>query len=257
MTESTPISDTAGETVSFGYEDVTPEEKTRRVGEVFTSVAKKYDIMNDAMSFGMHRGWKDKFVKRVKPQPGESILDMAGGTGDIAFRMADRGANITVADINQDMLDVGAERAMERDEDEDSGSLVFTCQNAEEVAFASNSFDAYTIVFGIRNVTYKDKALAEAYRVLKPGGRFFCMEFSTTEWSGFREIYDLYSDQLLPRMGQAIAGDADSYRYLVESIRKFPKMAEFQAMIRAAGFVNTKVEPILGGAVAIHSGWKV
>ena len=245
------------ETVSFGYEQVSPEEKTRRVGEVFTSVAKKYDIMNDAMSLGMHRGWKDTFVKRVKPQPGETILDMAGGTGDIAFRMADRGADVTVADINQEMLDVGAERAMDRPSDEDIGSLVFTQQNAEEVSFASGSFDAYTIVFGIRNVTYKDKALTEAFRVLRPGGRFYCMEFSTTEWSGFKQIYDVYSDMLLPRMGQVIAGDADSYRYLVESIRKFPKMAEFEGMIRQAGFVNTKVESILGGAVAIHSGWKI
>lgn len=257
MSENTPITDGDGATVSFGYENVSPEEKTRRVGEVFTSVAKKYDIMNDAMSIGMHRGWKDRFVKRVKPQPGEKILDMAGGTGDIAFRMADRGADITVADINQDMLDVGAERAMERNEAEGAGSLVFTQQNAEEVDFSSSSFDAYTIVFGIRNVTFKDKALAEAYRVLRPGGRFYCMEFSTTEWSGFREVYDVYSDQLLPRMGQMIAGDADSYRYLVESIRKFPKMAEFESMIAAAGFVNTKVETILGGAVAIHSGWKI
>ena len=140
--------------------------------------------------------------------------------------MAARGADITVADINQDMLDVGAERAMERGSKEGEGTLVFTQQNAEEVDFPSSSFDAYTIVFGIRNVTFKDKALAEAYRVLKPGGRFFCMEFSTTEWSGFKEIYDVYSDQLLPRMGQA-------------------------------GFTNTRVEPILGGAVAIHSGWKI
>ncbi len=245
------------DTVSFGFEDVTPEEKTRRVGEVFSSVAKKYDIMNDAMSFGMHRGWKDRFVRRVKPQPGENILDMAGGTGDIAFRMADRGANVTVADINQEMLDVGAERAMERDEAEGAGSLVFSHQNAEQVSFSANTFDAYTIVFGIRNVTFKDKALAEAYRVLRPGGRFFCMEFSVTDWSGFREIYDLYSMHIMPRMGQVIAGDADSYRYLAESIRKFPRAAEFESMIRAAGFVNTKAEIILGGAVAIHSGWKI
>ncbi|MFU7527490.1 class I SAM-dependent methyltransferase [Qipengyuania sp. ASV99] len=257
MDESTPISEGEGDTVSFGYEQVAPEEKTRRVGEVFSSVARKYDIMNDAMSMGMHRGWKDRFVKRVKPQRGERILDMAGGTGDIAFRMADRGADVTVADINQDMLDVGAERAMERRESEETGSLVFTCQNAEKVDFATNSYDAYTIVFGIRNVTFKDRALAEAYRVLRPGGRFYCMEFSTTEWSGFRQVYDIYSEQLLPRMGQAIAGDADSYRYLVESIRKFPSMPEFESMIRTAGFVNTRVESILGGAVAIHSGWKV
>ncbi|MEL7319089.1 MAG: class I SAM-dependent methyltransferase [Pseudomonadota bacterium] len=251
------MSESNQDTVSFGYENVAPEEKTRRVGQVFTSVAKKYDIMNDAMSFGMHRGWKDRFVKRVKPQAGEAILDMAGGTGDIAFRMADRGANVTVADINQDMLDVGAERAMERRETEETGSLVFTQQNAEEVTFASNSFDAYTIVFGIRNVTFKDKALAEAHRVLRPGGRFYCMEFSTTEWTGFREVYDLYSHHIMPRMGQVIAGDTESYRYLAESIRKFPRPAEFEAMIKQAGFVNTKAEIILGGAVAIHSGWKV
>lgn len=251
------MSETTDQTVSFGYEQVTPEEKTRRVGEVFSSVAKKYDIMNDAMSFGMHRGWKDRFVKRVKPQPGENILDMAGGTGDIAFRMATRGANITVADINQEMLDVGAERAMEQGEAEGSGSLVFSQQNAEHVTFAANTFDVYTIVFGIRNVTFKDKALAEAHRVLRPGGRFFCMEFSITDWSGFREIYDLYSLHIMPRMGQVIAGDTESYRYLAESIRKFPRAPEFEAMVRAAGFVNTKAEIILGGAVAIHSGWKI
>jgi len=251
------MTESSDETVSFGYENVSPEEKTRRVGEVFSSFARTYDIMNDAMSIGMHRGWKDRFVKRVKPQAGEQILDMAGGTGDIAFRMAARGAHITVADINQEMLDVGAERAMERGAKDDEGSLVFTCQNAEEVDFASNSFDAYTIVFGIRNVTHKDKALAEAHRVLRPGGRFYCMEFSTTEWAGFKEIYDVYSDELLPRMGQLIAGDADSYRYLVESIRKFPSMPEFERMIANAGFVNTKFESILGGAVAIHSGWKI
>ena len=255
MSESTP--DSASDTVSFGYENVTPEEKTRRVGQVFTSVAKKYDIMNDAMSFGMHRGWKDRFVRRVKPQAGENILDMAGGTGDIAFRMADRGANVTVADINQEMLDVGAERAMERREAEGAGSLVFSNQNAEEVTFASNTFDAYTIVFGIRNVTHKEQALKEALRVLRPGGRFYCMEFSVTDWGGFREIYDLHSMHIMPRMGQVIAGDTESYRYLAESIRKFPRAPEFEAMIRDAGFVNTKAEIILGGAVAIHSGWKV
>ncbi|MEM6858039.1 MAG: class I SAM-dependent methyltransferase [Pseudomonadota bacterium] len=251
------MSESKQDTVSFGYEQVAPEEKTRRVGQVFTSVARKYDIMNDAMSLGMHRGWKDRFVKRVKPQAGEVILDMAGGTGDIAFRMADRGADVTVADINQDMLDVGAERAMDRRETQETGSLVFTHQNAEEVSFASNTFDAYTIVFGIRNVTFKDNALAEAYRVLRPGGRFYCMEFSTSEWTGFQEVYDLYSTQVMPRMGQVIAGDKESYQYLVESIRKFPRPPEFEAMIRAAGFVNTKYETILGGAVAIHSGWKI
>ncbi len=238
--------------VPFGYEDVAPEEKTARVGAVFSSVARKYDVMNDAMSGGMHRVWKDRFVRRVKPRPGEQILDMAGGTGDIAFRLARHGAQVTVADINQDMLDVGIERAMDRG----LTDLVWSCQNAEALAFPQQFFHAYTIAFGIRNVTHVDRALIEAHRVLKFGGRFFCLEFSTTEWPGFKEAYDLYSHRLVPRIGQAIAGDAESYRYLVESIRRFPPMKEFEAMIRAVGFVRTKVEPIMGGLVAIHSGWK-
>ena len=241
------------EQVSFGYEEVSPEEKTSRVGAVFSSVAKKYDVMNDAMSLGMHRLWKDKFVRRVKPRSGETILDMAGGTGDIAFRLARAGADVTVSDINQDMLDVGIERAIERGFD----SLVWSCQNAEVLSFPDRFFDAYTIAFGIRNVTRIDAALAEAHRVLKHGGRFFCLEFSTTQWPGFKEAYDAYSHKLVPRIGAAIAGDADSYRYLIESIRKFPTMPEFEGMIRAAGFTRTRVEPILGGLVAIHSGWKI
>ncbi|ABC64202.1 class I SAM-dependent methyltransferase [Erythrobacter litoralis] len=241
------------DTVSFGYEEVAPEEKTERVGAVFSNVAAKYDIMNDAMSGGMHRLWKDRFVRRVKPQPGEAVLDMAGGTGDIAFRMAARGAEVTVADINQDMLDIGVERAM----DKGLTGLVWSCQNAEQLDYLDRQFDAYTIVFGIRNVTHIDKALREAHRVLKHGGRFYCMEFSTTEWPGFKEIYDLYSHEVMPKIGKAIADDEDSYRYLAESIRRFPKPAEFEAMIRAAGFANTRVEKILGGAVNIHSGWKI
>jgi demethylmenaquinone methyltransferase/2-methoxy-6-polyprenyl-1,4-benzoquinol methylase len=241
------------EQVSFGYEDVSPEEKTARVGAVFSSVARKYDMMNDAMSAGMHRLWKDRFVRRVKPQPHETILDMAGGTGDVAFRLAASGASVTVSDINQDMLDVGIERAMDRGIDD----LVWSRQNAEALSFPDRFFDAYTIAFGIRNVTQIDRALAEAFRVLKFGGRFFCLEFSTTEWPGFKEAYDLYSHRLVPKLGQAIAGDADSYRYLIESIRRFPPMGEFEGMIRGAGFSQTKVEPIMGGLVAIHSGWKV
>ena len=240
------------ETVSFGYEEVSPAEKTERVGSVFSNVARKYDVMNDAMSGGMHRLWKDRFVRRVKPRIGETILDMAGGTGDIAFRLAARGAQVTVSDINQDMLDVGVERAMARGID----GLVWSRQNAEELSFPDRFFDAYTIAFGIRNVTHIDKALAEAFRVLRYGGRFFCLEFSTVEWPGFKDVYDAYSHHLVPRLGQAIAGDADSYRYLVESIRKFPRMPAFEAMISQAGFVRTKVEPIMGGLVAIHSGWK-
>ena len=239
--------------VSFGYEDVSPEEKTNRVGAVFSNVAAKYDIMNDAMSGGMHRLWKDKFVRRVKPQPGEAILDMEGGTGDIAFRMEDHGAQITVSDINQDMLDVGIERAMKQGID----TLVWSRQNAEALTFEDRIFDAYTIAFGIRNVTHIDKALAEAHRVLKYGGRFYCLEFSTMTWPGAKEAYDFYSHKLVPQIGKMIAGDEESYRYLIESIRRFPPMKEFEQLIRKAGFANTRVEPIMGGLVAIHSGWKV
>ncbi len=241
------------ETVSFGYDNVTPREKTARVGAVFSSVASRYDLMNDAMSAGMHRLWKDRFVRRVKPRSGELILDMAGGTGDIAFRMQKSGALITVADINPDMLDVGMARAQTRD----IGGLSWSEQNAEVLSFDDRSFDAYTIAFGIRNVTHIDKALSEAHRVLKRGGRFYCLEFSTTLWPGFAEIYDAYSHKIVPKLGRLLANDEDSYRYLIESIRRFPDMARFEAMIRSAGFVQTRVEPMLGGLVAIHSGWKI
>jgi demethylmenaquinone methyltransferase/2-methoxy-6-polyprenyl-1,4-benzoquinol methylase len=241
------------EKVSFGYDDIDADDKAGRVGAVFSSVAKNYDVMNDAMSGGMHRLWKDRFVSRVKPRAGEMILDMAGGTGDIAFRMQAHDALVTVADINPDMLAVGMERA----EDRDIGGLSWSEQNAEKLSFDSNSFDAYTIAFGIRNVTHIDQALKEAHRVLKRGGRFFCLEFSTTTWPGFSEVYDFYSHKIVPRVGQLIAGDADSYRYLIESIRRFPDMPRFEGMIRDAGFVQTRVEPILGGLVAIHSGWKI
>jgi len=240
-------------TVSFGYEEVAPDEKTRRVGGVFSNVARRYDVMNDAMSGGMHRLWKNRFVRRVKPRQGEEILDMAGGTGDIAFRMADLGASVTVADINPDMLAVGMERAAAQSQT----GLVWTEQNAETLSFENAMFDAYTIAFGIRNVTDIPAALAEAHRVLRYGGRFFCLEFSTTLWPGFGEVYDAYSHKLVPQLGKWIADDEDSYRYLVESIRRFPDMARFEAMIAEAGFVRTKTEPMLGGLVAIHSGWKV
>jgi demethylmenaquinone methyltransferase/2-methoxy-6-polyprenyl-1,4-benzoquinol methylase len=245
--------ETGSETVSFGYEDVAAEDKESRVGAVFSSVARKYDVMNDAMSVGMHRLWKDKFVRRVRPRPDEQILDMAGGTGDIAFRMEAEGAVVTVSDINQDMLDVGIERAMERGID----TLVWSRQNAEELSFPAHFFDAYTIAFGIRNVTDIPKALREAHRVLRRGGRFFCLEFSTTLWPGFAEIYDSYSHKIVPKVGQLLAQDGDSYRYLIESIRRFPDMPTFERMIGEAGFVQTKVEPMLGGLVAIHSGWKI
>ncbi len=241
------------ETVSFGYTDVTPAEKTERVGAVFSSVARNYDLMNDAMSLGAHRLWKDTFVRRVKPRSGEAILDMAGGTGDIAFRMAAKGALVTISDINADMLAVGEERAAKRKID----GLSWLVQNAETLDYSDNQFDAYTIAFGIRNVTHIDKALREAKRVLKRGGRFYCLEFSTTLWPGFSDVYDAYSTHLVPQLGKLLANDAESYRYLIESIRRFPDMPTFEAMIRDAGFVQTKVEPILGGLVAIHSGWAI
>lgn len=241
------------DTVSFGYEDVAPEDKTRRVGEVFSNVARNYDLMNDAMSGGMHRLWKDRFIRRVKPRAGEHILDMAGGTGDIAFRMAETGAAITVADINPEMLSVGVERAAQRGID----GLVWTEANAETLQFPDRFFDAYTIAFGIRNVTDIPKALREAHRVLKRGGRFFVLEFSTTQWPGFAEVYDAYSHKLVPKLGKLLARDEESYRYLIESIRRFPDMPSFERMIAEAGFKQTKVEPLLGGLVAIHSGWKI
>jgi len=239
--------------VSFGHEQVEPAEKTRRVRGVFTSVASRYDLMNDLMSGGQHRLWKQAFVRRVRPRPGEKILDMAGGTGDVAFRLARRGAEVTVADINPDMLAVGVDRARARGLD----GLVWAEENAERLSFPERSFDAFTIAFGIRNVTHIDRALAEAFRVLKTGGRFYCLEFSQTRWPGFREAYRRYSRDVVPRLGRAVAGDPDSYRYLVESIERFPDMAAFAAMIEKAGFRQVKAEPTLGGLVAIHSGWKV
>jgi demethylmenaquinone methyltransferase/2-methoxy-6-polyprenyl-1,4-benzoquinol methylase len=239
--------------VSFGYEDVPPDEKTRRVGGVFSNVASSYDLMNDLMSGGMHRQWKNQFVRRLRPRKGETILDMAGGTGDIAFRIAEAGAQVTVADINPEMLKVGQQRAAARGIE----GLLWAEENAEKLTFPDQTFDAYTIAFGIRNVTHIADALAEAHRVLRIGGRFFCLEFSTTTWPGFREFYDTYSHHVVPRIGKAVARDEESYRYLVESIRRFPPMDEFKAMITASGFYRASVEPILGGAVAIHSGWKI
>jgi len=239
--------------VNFGDRLVSPEEKTRRVGEVFSSVARRYDVMNDLMSGGMHRLWKNRFVARVKPRSGEQILDMAGGTGDIAFRMIERGAQVTVSDINPDMLAVGKLRAEKRG----LGNLTWQVENAETLTFADNRFDAYTIVFGIRNVTDIRAALCEAHRVLKRGGRFYCMEFSTSDWPGFAELYEAYSTNVIPRVGKIVAKDEDSYRYLVESIRRFPKPEAFRRMIADAGFVRAAVEPMLGGLVSIWSGWKI
>jgi len=238
--------------VQFGDQRVTPEEKTRKVGEVFSSVARRYDVMNDLMSAGMHRLWKDRFVNRLKPQAYEHILDMAGGTGDIAFRMAKRGAAVTVSDINADMLGVGEERAAAKGIE----GLTWSVQNAETLSFADRAFDAYTIAFGIRNVTDIPKALREAHRVLKFGGRLFVLEFSTSDWPGFGEAYDLWADKAIPKIGKAVTNDEASYRYLVESIRRFPKPYDFERMIGEAGFTRTRTETLMGGLVCIWSGWK-
>ncbi len=239
--------------VQFGDQLVSPEEKTRKVGGVFSSVARRYDVMNDLMSGGMHRLWKDRFVARVKPRAGEAILDMAGGTGDVAFRMARRGAAVTVADINRDMLEVGVERARKRGID----GLVWAEENAEKLSFADATFDAYTIAFGIRNVTDIPAALNEAHRVVRRGGRLFVLDFSTSEWPGFGKAYETYADRVIPRVGKAVADDEESYRYLIESIRRFPKPTEFQRMIAETGFAQARVEPMLGGLVCIWSGWKI
>ena len=239
--------------VNFGDELVSPDEKSRRVGAVFSSVARRYDLMNDLMSGGLHRLWKDRFVARVKPRAGERILDMAGGTGDVAFRMARRGARVTVADVNPDMLAVGIDRAKERGIE----GLVWQVEDAEKLTFEDRSFDAYTVAFGIRNVTDIGTALREAYRVLDRGGRFYCLEFSTSEWPGFAQAYQAYASRVIPRLGHAVADDEASYRYLVESIRQFPRPEAFRQMIAEAGFVRPGVEPMLGGLVAIHSGWKI
>ena len=239
--------------VSFGHEDVAPAEKTRRVGAVFSSVASSYDLMNDLMSGGQHRLWKQAFVRKLAPRKKEAILDMAGGTGDIAFRLAAAGAAVTVADINPEMLAVGRERAKKNGVE----GLVWAEENAERLSFADKSFDAYTIAFGIRNVTDIPAALREAHRVLKWGGRFYCLEFSQTRWPGFATLYETYARKVVPRIGKAVAKDEDSYRYLIESIERFPDMPAFARMIETAGFANVKAEPILGGLVAIHSGWKI
>ena len=239
--------------VNFGNELVTPEEKSRRVGAVFSSVARRYDLMNDLMSGGMHRLWKDRFVARVKPRAGEEIVDMAGGTGDVAFRMARRGAQVTVADINPDMLAVGVERAKRRGID----GLIWAEENAERLSFADRSFDAYTIAFGIRNVPRMEAALAEALRVLKHGGRFLCLEFSQVDVPMLDRAYEAYSFNAIPALGRVIAGDEEAYRYLVESIRSFPNQERFAEIIRQAGFARVGYTNFSGGIAALHSGWKI
>lgn len=248
-----------GERASFGYRDVDLGAKQGMVDAVFHKVASRYDLMNDLMSAGLHRVWKDAMVSWLAPPRNRAfeVLDVAGGTGDIAFRIVERSgrhANAVVCDINSSMLEVGRERAQKRDL---GAKVEFVEGNAEELPFASGRFDAYTIAFGIRNVPRIDQALAEAYRVLKPGGRFLCLEFSAVDVPGLDRIYDLYSFHLIPQMGRLVAGDAESYRYLVESIRRFPHQERFAQMIRNAGFSRAEYRNLTGGIAAIHSGWKI
>ena len=239
----------------FGYTPVTADEKTGRVRGVFDSVADKYDLMNDVMSAGMHRCWKDRFIRDINPRPGKSCLDVAGGTGDIAVRLhrATHGrAPITVCDINNSMLAVGRDRSLDRG----ITDIEWITGAAEALPLPDNTYDIYTIAFGLRNVTRIDEALAEAYRVLKPGGHFYCLEFSRVDPPVFRKLYDLYSFNVIPRLGGVIANDEASYRYLVESIRKFPDQQALKARITRAGFACTGYTNLQFGVAAIHKGVK-
>ncbi len=243
----------------FGYRDVPLGDKQTLVDDVFRSVARRYDLMNDLMSFGLHRAWKDALVHALDPPKGRpfALLDLAGGTGDVAFRAVAAGGGgvqATVADINAEMLAVGRERAAARGL---ADAVSFIEANAENLPFADKSFDAATIAFGIRNVPRIDVALAEAFRVLRIGGKFFCLEFSSVDVPVLDRLYELYSFNVIPALGRAVAGDAESYRYLVESIRRFPKREEFSAMLRRAGFGRVSCRTMTGGIVALHSGWRL
>lgn len=243
----------------FGFSRVRLGEKQGLVDDVFHKVAGKYDLMNDLMSVGLHRAWKDVLVSMTGVRKGRPFrhLDVAGGTGDVAFRIAEAGgpdAHIDVLDINANMLAVGAERAEKRGL---ADQVKFVEANAEELPFPGDSFDAYTIAFGIRNVPRREKALAEAYRVLKRGGRFLCLEFSQVDVPLFDEFYKAWSFGAIPAIGKAVAGDGESYRYLVESIAEFPAANTFRKMVAAAGFRRASFTRLTGGIVAIHSGWKL
>src|ERR1700753_3642329 len=248
------------ETTHFGFRDVPLNDKQSLVNDVFHSVAQRYDLMNDLMSVGLHRVWKELMINALNPPRGDTpftLLDVAGGTGDIAFRAAKAagsGFQATVCDINSNMLEVGRERAAARHLDD---RVTFVEGNAEKLAFPNSVFDAYTIAFGIRNVPRIDLALSEAFRVLRPGRRFLCLDFSTVDVPGLDRIYDLFSFKVIPPLGRAVTGDAESYQYLVESIRKFPRPNAFAEMIRAAGFARVNWQTLSGGIVALHLGWRL
>jgi len=245
------------EQASFGYRDVPAAEKAGLVARVFESVAPRYDLMNDLMSVGVHRLWKSALADVVNPRPGERFLDVAGGTGDIAFRLFRRQGekpDVTVCDINPAMLAIGRERALDRGL---LKGLTWTTGDAEALPFPDRSFDGYTIAFGLRNVTDIDKALGEAYRVLRPGGRFYCLEFSKVKSAPIGRVYDAYSERALPLFGRLVARDADSYRYLHESIRRFPAQRVLAERMRKAGFANVAWRDMTLGVVALHSGWRI
>ena len=248
-----------GMETSYGFKSVEPGDKQPLVNEVFHKVANRYDLMNDLMSAGLHRLWKDAMVTWLNPpkRPGWKVLDVAGGTGDIAFRIVDashRNAHATVLDINGSMLSVGRDRAEKKGL---SGSTDFVEANAEELPFADTTFDAYTIAFGIRNVPRIDVALSEAFRVLKPGGRFLCLEFSEVEMPLLDKVYEAWSFNAIPQIGKMVTGDGEPYSYLVESIRKFPNQQNFASMITRAGFERVSFRNYSGGIAALHSGWKL
>ncbi len=243
----------------FGQRTVRMDEKQGLVDAVFHKVADRYDVMNDLMSFGLHRVWKDILAAKVRPSASRpfALLDVAGGTGDVAFRVARAGGpqtRVTVADINAEMLRVGAERARKRGL---ADQVAFVEANAEALPFSDGRFDAYTIAFGIRNVPGIETALGEAFRALKRGGHFLCLEFSHVDVPMFDRVYDAYSFAAIPAIGKVVTGDGAAYRYLVESIRKFPNAELFADMIAAAGFARVEATPLSGGVVAIHSGWKL
>ena len=248
--------DADGKTTHFGFRTVAEDDKAGLVHGVFTNVASRYDLMNDLMSGGVHRLWKDAMMDWLAPRPGQRLLDVAGGTGDIAFRFLGRapGATATVCDMTESMLVEGQKRA-------DAASLAdrldWVVGDAMALPFADAQFDVYTISFGIRNVTRIDDALAEAFRVLRPGGRLMVLEFSQIPNSALQWAYDRYSFNVIPALGQAVANDRDSYQYLVESIRRFPDQETFAAMIRRAGFEQVKYRNLTMGVAALHSGWKL
>lgn len=254
-----------GDRASFGFREVAEDEKAGLVRGVFDSVAPNYDLMNDLMSGGVHRVWKSHFIDRLNPQPGELLLDVAGGTGDIAAAFLARAdtrprakerpeARVIVSDINAEMLAAGRTR---KTATRLIGRMTPLCADAEDLPLPDACADAYSIAFGLRNVTHIDRALAEARRVLKTGGRFFCLEFSRLETEGLQKLYDLYSFSVIPWLGEKVAKDRESYQYLVESIRRFPSQENFAAMIRKAGLARVKYENLSAGIVAIHSGWKI